>query len=252
MHTSKAPRGALLTGATALATLAIVTLGMGGAQAATFTLDTSGSFSHTLSNFDVTGLPGGVGNGTSITAWSSGCTNCGLQINPGNVSVTFTFLGKEASDTNTATTFVNNGITLFNNNTAVGTSVTETYSLGTGTNYLPFGFTDTNNGGNSATFVATNNGNTDYLSIGSNVAIGFKIIDSSTVLAFFDDNNPTCDQWGHCTSNADHDYDDMVVEISFNQGIPGQTPLPAALPLFASGAGVLGLLGWRRKKKVQA
>jgi len=27
------------------------------------------------------------------------------------------------------------------------------------------------------------------------------------------------------------------------------TPLPGALPLFATGIGVLGLLGWRRKKK---
>ena len=30
------------------------------------------------------------------------------------------------------------------------------------------------------------------------------------------------------------------------------TPLPAALPLFASGLGALGLLGWRRKKKAAA
>jgi hypothetical protein len=30
------------------------------------------------------------------------------------------------------------------------------------------------------------------------------------------------------------------------------TPLPAALPLFASGLGALGLLGWRRKRKTQA
>jgi hypothetical protein len=29
----------------------------------------------------------------------------------------------------------------------------------------------------------------------------------------------------------------------------GTTPLPAALPLFASGVGALGLLGWRRKRK---
>jgi hypothetical protein len=28
------------------------------------------------------------------------------------------------------------------------------------------------------------------------------------------------------------------------------TPLPAALPLFATGLGVMGLLGWRRKRKV--
>jgi uncharacterized protein (TIGR03118 family) len=29
-------------------------------------------------------------------------------------------------------------------------------------------------------------------------------------------------------------------------------PLPAALPLFATGIGALGLLGWRRKRKAQA
>jgi len=29
----------------------------------------------------------------------------------------------------------------------------------------------------------------------------------------------------------------------------GQTPLPGALPLFASGAGLFGFLGWRRKRK---
>jgi hypothetical protein len=30
------------------------------------------------------------------------------------------------------------------------------------------------------------------------------------------------------------------------------TPLPAALPMFATGLGALGLLGWRRKRKAQA
>ncbi|HEY5504368.1 MAG TPA: VPLPA-CTERM sorting domain-containing protein [Sedimentisphaerales bacterium] len=30
---------------------------------------------------------------------------------------------------------------------------------------------------------------------------------------------------------------------------PGVTPLPAALPLFATGLGAMGLLGWRRKRK---
>jgi hypothetical protein len=30
------------------------------------------------------------------------------------------------------------------------------------------------------------------------------------------------------------------------------TPLPASLPLFATGLGALGLLGWRRKRKAAA
>jgi hypothetical protein len=34
--------------------------------------------------------------------------------------------------------------------------------------------------------------------------------------------------------------------------IVGSTPIPAALPLFATGLGALGLLGWRRKKKATA
>ena len=33
---------------------------------------------------------------------------------------------------------------------------------------------------------------------------------------------------------------------------PTTTPLPAALPLFATGLGGLGLLGWRRKRKAKA
>ena len=34
-------------------------------------------------------------------------------------------------------------------------------------------------------------------------------------------------------------------------GLQGETPLPAALPLFATGLGGLGLLGWRRKRKAK-
>ena len=33
---------------------------------------------------------------------------------------------------------------------------------------------------------------------------------------------------------------------------PGEIPSPAALPLFSSGLGALGLLGWRRKRKATA
>jgi hypothetical protein len=40
-------------------------------------------------------------------------------------------------------------------------------------------------------------------------------------------------------------FDNLSVTVS-------STPLPAALPLFASGLGALGLLGWCRKRKAQA
>jgi hypothetical protein len=39
---------------------------------------------------------------------------------------------------------------------------------------------------------------------------------------------------------------------TFNFDPAAATPLPAALPLFATGLGALGLLGWRRKKKTTA
>jgi len=40
--------------------------------------------------------------------------------------------------------------------------------------------------------------------------------------------------------------------IVSGEAIAATTPLPAALPLFASGLGGLGLLGWRRKRKKAA
>ena len=40
------------------------------------------------------------------------------------------------------------------------------------------------------------------------------------------------------------------INASFNNStVPPSVPLPAALPLFATGLGAMGLLGWRRKRK---
>jgi hypothetical protein len=36
---------------------------------------------------------------------------------------------------------------------------------------------------------------------------------------------------------------------SFDDVLGDPTPLPAALPLFATGVGALGLLGWRKRRK---
>jgi hypothetical protein len=46
--------------------------------------------------------------------------------------------------------------------------------------------------------------------------------------------------------------DFMLDSLTLNGPTAAATPLPAALPLFASGIGGLGLLSWRRKRKAQA
>jgi hypothetical protein len=45
---------------------------------------------------------------------------------------------------------------------------------------------------------------------------------------------------------------DLLVYAGNSTPVPATVPLPTALPLFASGLGALGLLGWRRKRKVAA
>ena len=56
----------------------------------------------------------------------------------------------------------------------------------------------------------------------------------------------------------DQNFVDLGYSITVSPGIGNSlelasaTPLPAALPLFATGLGSLGLLGWRRKRKVAA
>jgi hypothetical protein len=46
--------------------------------------------------------------------------------------------------------------------------------------------------------------------------------------------------------------DEIAITAVFHDLGDVPTPLPAALPLFATGLGALGLLGWRRKRKAQA
>lgn len=46
--------------------------------------------------------------------------------------------------------------------------------------------------------------------------------------------------------------DQLILDVIAGPPTTSATPLPAALPLFASGLGALGLLGWRRKRKTAA
>ncbi len=67
-------------------------------------------------------------------------------------------------------------------------------------------------------------------------------LDSSTFTLAFD--------IAGTTGTSGHDL--LGATISLQAPIAAATPLPAALPLFATGLGALGLLGWRRKKKATA
>jgi hypothetical protein len=61
----------------------------------------------------------------------------------------------------------------------------------------------------------------------------------------------------NCYGDEEEDFAESGGGSAENLGLPGAwatsvssaTPIPAALPLFAGGLGVLGLLGWRRKRK---
>ena len=91
----------------------------------------------------------------------------------------------------------------------------------------------------------------------------YSIILNGTTLA---DNVAFCGSNSGCTGATVSAYSDgffdsfgfgpTVNDIGFldnySVSTPDTTPLPAALPLFATGLGGLGLLGWRRKRKAAA
>jgi len=60
---------------------------------------------------------------------------------------------------------------------------------------------------------------------------------------------------GTTVSDLNASFSDGLYATQFAQdhlvapAVTSQTPLPAALPLFASGLGAMGLFGWRRKRK---
>ena len=206
----------------------------------TLSVDTTdGTTSVLPGNFDpnVDGLPFPMVVGDPITVFDTADPTGGLEVTPSqNVTLRFTFVGKEAGNTNTAaSSFVWNGSdVLFDTLAAVGTSVTVTFSdLGIAPALVPFLF-ETNGAccGNPGAYAA--NGGP----ISSGLAIAFSNVFStdmygnafSTVYAFFGD------------GLGDKDFDDMVVEIS-------AVPVPPALLLFGSGLTELGLLARRRRKK---
>jgi len=65
---------------------------------------------------------------------------------------------------------------------------------------------------------------------------------------------PTFQQLGYLTANGSYFYSALGTDGGSVTVTPevSATPLPAALPLFATGLGAMGLFGWRRKRKNSA
>jgi hypothetical protein len=186
----------------------------------------------------IAGLSGSI-TITIFTADNDGCKpscgnpNTGLFVNPGNSNLIFTYMGHSANDTDLAQNARFGGSTLFNNqSTANGTSTPISFAIGGGNVLLPFAFEDTTGSNRSA----PNGGAIDV-----GVSLGIDVTpDMQTAYLFFD--NKGCNTQGN-SCHQDDDYNDMVVKVTF----ANTTPVPAALPLFASGLGAMGALGWRRK-----
>ena len=195
---------------------------LGDARAATLSLSGIGTPGVLGADFNPSGLlainADGVGVGSGITIFSGLGNTGGLSL-AANTTVTFTFMGKEAGFTNQ---LVFGNTVLFDNNVAPGTpSATLTVNAGS----VPFLFRAPGN------LDANDDG-----AIATGLQIGFVKVSDSVFYALFDDGG----------AGPDKDFDDMVVRIA---AAPIATPLPGALPLFATGLGALGLLGWRRKRK---
>ena len=61
-----------------------------------------------------------------------------------------------------------------------------------------------------------------------------------------------CSTTAAAALHQNSDWDDMIVKITAVNGEIGITPIPASLPLFAGGLGLIGLLSRRRKQKAAA
>lgn len=154
----------------------------------------------------------------------------GLFVSGQNVTLTFDFVGKEAAYTNLA---VSLGTTLFSNNVTAGTlgaTASELFDPPSGSALVPFTFVSTHYNPDR---YAINGG-----TIKSSLGIAFACVSLQTCYAFFDDGG----------GGVDRDWDDMVVRITALDD-PAATPLPATLPLFAGGLGVIALLARRKKRK---
>jgi hypothetical protein len=174
-----------------------------------------------------------------------------LQVGPnvvatGSGAIDLTGLGFDS----TQTTFGINGAL----QPSLGEAVVFTGFLGVGNKYDTYigaisgpiafgsgGQTAANSG--SGTLVGLVNGpfNSDGIVVPHGYLSGTAVSDSSTYL------NRTFASLGVTPGTYEWTWGNQSFTLQVGDVVA--TPLPAALPLFATGLGVMGLLGWRRKRK---
>ena len=214
-------RGVLQLIATAAAILALT----GVSQATTYDLDLTCS-AGTCTNQGVFGTVNITGGGTSLI-YAFDVTDGGDLHQGGGNSIDALLL--DVGGTISTTTFSNTSFSFSHDSSP--------NSGGLGTFTDAYTCTDPSSGGNACGAAVT------VTFTGTNLVANFTTTNGNQIFAGAD---ITCQATGASCSN----------DPNFATGSVGATlaatPLPAALPLFATGLGGLGLLGWRRKRKGQA
>jgi hypothetical protein len=191
------------------------------------------------SNFNPAGWPSpnGVDDGSPITVFDSSNDEVGetgyggLYVSPTSVTLRFTYLGKEAGNTNEAQIGFNNQVLFNTTNASVGDSVDVSFGAGDiagDPGLVPFLFQTLSEYTGGVVKTAVNGG-----LINDPLSIAFSAVFGNTVYAFFGD------------GYGDHDFDDMTIAISV-------VPIPPALLMFASGLAGLGLLARRHARRGRA
>ena len=186
--------------------------------------------------------------GLSMTYGAEAALGTSVSINTGSQTINANsgFLDPSGARLFTSSTFaIGNGNTLTINGTASQFVVIDI--TGSSTTKLDGALTLT--GGITADQVLINflgtSGNVQGAANGAMLAATFLIPNQGVQL-----NSLTIN--GHLFGGAAGDNFQFVSNAFINQPTLAPVPLPGALPLFASGLGALGLLGWRRKRKARA
>jgi len=169
---------------------------------------------------------------TSFSGTDPFANGGGLYISASS-QLTFTYLGKEATASNSASQFAMGG-TLLSTANNVGTTATAGQA---GPGFVDFVFTtmegmfeDINGNGSTMEALSIANNGTSAFS-GLHIAFGMVFNNGRSVLAFFGD------------GRGDSDFDDMVVRID-------AVPLPASALMLLGAMGGLGALRLRKKRAV--